>query len=159
SNVITVAFKWPDAKFAAGMANAFVQAYLDTNVDLRNFPARQYTSYFESRANDAHAALEKAQQKLSQFQRDNGIVNGAARLDVETARLNDLSSQLVLMQGQAADARTRAAAGRSSVDQMQEALNNPVVAGLKVDLSREQAHLQELKSRYGANHPQVQEAN
>ncbi|MFO1228401.1 Wzz/FepE/Etk N-terminal domain-containing protein, partial [Roseateles sp.] len=42
SNVINVLFKGQDPRFAAGMANAFVQAYLDTAIELRVDPAKQY---------------------------------------------------------------------------------------------------------------------
>jgi uncharacterized protein involved in exopolysaccharide biosynthesis len=35
SNVITVTYKAADPKFAAALANAFVQAYLETNIEMR----------------------------------------------------------------------------------------------------------------------------
>ena len=41
---------------------------------------------------------------------------------------------------------------------MQEVLNNPLIGGLKADLSRNEARLQELNSKFGDSHPQVVEA-
>ena len=41
SSVISVIFSSPDPKFSAALANAFVQAYLDTTLDLRVNPAKQ----------------------------------------------------------------------------------------------------------------------
>jgi len=38
-----------------------------------------------------------------------------------------------------------------------EVLNNPVIGGLKADMSRQEAKLKELTARYGNAHPQVQE--
>jgi uncharacterized protein involved in exopolysaccharide biosynthesis len=35
SNVISIAFKAPDPALAAAVANAFAQAYIDTNIELR----------------------------------------------------------------------------------------------------------------------------
>ena len=78
------------------------------------------------------------------------------RMDVETQRLNDLSSQLVAIQAAAADASSRQAqASAGSADKLQEISNHPVVAGLRGDLSRMEAKLQELSSRLGDGHPQV----
>lgn len=159
SNVISVGFKARDPNAAAGFANAFVQAYLDTSIELSVDPARRYSGFFDARAKAARDALEASQTKLSEYQQANGIVNGDERLDIETSRLNDLSTQLVMMQTLSAESSSRQyQAAKGNGDQLQETLGNAVVGGMKVDLSREEAHLQELRARYGDNHPQVIEA-
>jgi chain length determinant protein EpsF len=159
SNVITVTYKAPDPAFAAALANAFVRAYLDTALELRVEPARQYSGFFEKRSADARAALSAAQTRLSEYQAANGIVGSDERLDVETARLNDLSAQLVGLQTLASDSSSRSteATGGNS-ERLSDAMNNPVIGGLKVDLSRSEANLQQISTRLGANHPQVVEA-
>jgi chain length determinant protein EpsF len=158
SNVITISYKAPDAKFAAVLANAFVHAYLETALELRVDPARQYSGFFDKRILEARATLQAAQTKLSDFQQANGIVGGDERLDVETSRLNDLSAQLVMMQTLATDSTSRnsqAVNGKSET--LSDTMNNPVIGGLKVDLNRAEAHLQELGTRLGPNNPQVVE--
>lgn len=159
SNVVTVNYKAADPKFAAALANAFVQAYLETNIEMRVEPARLYSSFFDQRAKDARDSLEKAQGKLSEFQREKGIIATDERLDVENARLNELSSQYVGLQSLASDSGSRQTAARgSSADRMQEVLTNPLIAGLKADQARLEAKLQELTSKLGENNPQVIEA-
>ncbi|MFM7534090.1 MAG: chain length determinant protein EpsF, partial [Rubrivivax sp.] len=156
SNIITVSYTAQDPRFAAGMANAFVQAYLDTALELRVSPARQYAAFFDVRSKEAREALEAAQAKLSNFQRNNQLVANDERLDIETTRLNELSSQLVSMQAVSSDSSSRQAqASGSSAEKMQEVLNNPVINALKADISRTDARLQEVSSRLGDNHPQV----
>ena len=157
SSVIAVEFKGSDPKSAAAIANAFVQAYLDTNLDLRVAPAREYTTFFDSRAKELRETFEKAQAKLSAFQREKGILVSDERLDVETGRLNELSAQIVAMQALSADSLSRQAQVARSGDQMQEVLTNSLVSGLKAETSRLEARLQELNSRLGENHPQVVE--
>jgi polysaccharide biosynthesis transport protein len=158
SSVIVVSYKAPDPRFAAALANAFVQAYVDTALDLRVDPARQYSTFFESRSKEAREALELAQSKLSSFQREKGIIANDERLDIENSRLNELSSQLTALQAMSAEAGSRQTqAMGSSGDRMQEVLNNGLVSGLRADLSRSEARLQELSTRFGDNHPQVQE--
>ncbi|MEN9629538.1 MAG: chain length determinant protein EpsF, partial [Pseudomonadota bacterium] len=148
----------PDPRFAAALANAFVQAYIDTALELRVDPARQYASFFDSRAKEARDVVEKAQARLSAFQRENGIVATDERLDIENARLNELSSQLTALQAMSAESSSRQAAAQGQQsDRMQEVLNNPVIAQIKADMSRSEARLQELTTRLGDNHPQVVE--
>lgn len=159
SNVIAVTYKAPDPKFAAGMANAFVQAYLETNIEMRVEPARMYSNFFDQRAKEAREALEKAQTRLSEFQKDKGIVASDERLDVENARLNELSTQYVGLQSLASDSGSRQTAARGAgADRMQEVLNNPLIAGLKADQARLEAKLQEFTSKLGERNPQVVEA-
>lgn len=156
SNVINVAYRAPDPRFAAGLANAFVQAYLETNLELRVEPAKQYSSFFDVRAKEARELVEKAQARLSEFQKDKGIIASDERLDVENARLNELSSQLVSLQALASDSGSRQAAARgASADRMQEVLGNAVIGGLKADQARLEARLQELNAKLGDSHPQV----
>ena len=159
SSVIRVAYQAPDPRFAAGMANAFVQAYIDTALELRVNPARQYTGFFDTQVKELRDALEAAQTKLSTFQKANGIIATDERLDVENARLNELSSQLVALQALAAESRSRQAqAGGDRADRTQEVLNNPVVNQIKTQIAGVEADLKQLNSRFGDRHPQVIES-
>lgn len=156
SNVISVSYDAPDPVFAAAVANAFAGAYVDTVLELRVDPAKQFNAFFDARAQESRASLETAQSRLSAFQRDNGVVTTDERLDVETQRLNELSSQLVLIQSISAEASSRQAQATSgAADKMQEVTNNPVVAALRADMSRQEARLQEISARLGENNPQV----
>ena len=158
ASIITVSFKAPDSQRAADVANAFVIAYLETDLELRVVPAKQHSSFFDSRAKQAREDLERAQSKLSNYQKEKGIVATDERLDVESARLNELSSQLVMAQTLSAESGSRQvqAEGASS-DRIQEVLNSGLIATLKGDLSRNESRLQELTARLGDNHPQVLE--
>lgn len=157
SSVIYLSYKAPDPRFAAAMANAFVQAYMDTALDLRVNPARQYAGFFDKQVKDLREALEKAQGKLSAYQKANGIVATDERLDIETARLNELSSQLVALQAVAVESRSRQAQAATAADRTQEVLSNPVINSLKAELARTEGKLKELTARLGDRHPQVVE--
>jgi succinoglycan biosynthesis transport protein ExoP len=157
SSVIHVGFTSPDPKFSAALANAFVQSYLDTTLDLRVDPAKQYSSFFDSRQKELREVLEKAQARLSSYQQRHGIIANDERYDVETARLNELSSQLVAVQAITAESSSRAAQARNS-QTLGDVINNPVVQGLRADLSRAEAKFKEMNVRMGDSHPAVVEA-
>ncbi|MET0207897.1 MAG: chain length determinant protein EpsF [Burkholderiaceae bacterium] len=158
SNVLTVSYKSPTPQVAAAMANAFVKAYMATTLDMRVEPARQYAGYFDQQAKAALDKLEVARGKLSKYEQEHGIVASDERLDVESNRLNELSSQVVGLQAISAESGSRQSAANRGGDQVPEVLANPVVMQLKADLGRAESRLQELGTRYGESHPQVIES-
>lgn len=158
SSAMTLSFTAVDPAFSAAMTNALMQAYIDTTLELRVEPAKQYNNFFDDRSRRLRDALEQAQTKLSVYQQENGLLATDERFDVENTRLAELSSQALAMQAADADAVGRQAEALSNPDRMQEVLNNLVVTSLSTDLSRMEARRQELKSRLGDNNPQVVEA-
>ena len=154
--MINIGFTWPDAKASALFANSFARAYIETSLELRVEPARQYATFFNERTKAVRAELEVAQKKLSDFQRENGITAADERLDVENARLNELSSQLVAIQGQRMDSQSRQRQVSGNRDAMPEVLQNTLISSLKADLARAEAKREEVVARLGKNHPEYQ---
>ncbi|MBL8327790.1 MAG: chain length determinant protein EpsF [Rubrivivax sp.] len=158
SNVISVSYESPDPRFSAALTNAFVQAYVDTTVELRADPAKLYNNFFDNRAKELRDALEVAQKRLSSYQTKNGLLATDERLDVENHRLSELSSQLLTLQAIAVESGGRQDQAGTRPEQMSEVLNNPVVANLSAEVAREEARILELVERLGPNHPQLASA-
>lgn len=150
SNLIEVSFAANDPQFAAAITNAFVQAYVQANLDLRTGPARQNNLWYQEQIKDARAKLEDAQKRLSDYQRQKGIVAVDERLDVENSRLAELSSQLVAAQAQTYDSVSR---NHRSGEQLTDVMNNPLIQGLKADLARGESALVQISEKLGKNHP------
>lgn len=155
SNVLQIQYSSSDPREASTLANAFAKAYIDTTLQLRVEPARQSSDFFEERARAARQNLEQAQAKLSAYQKEKGIIGSDERLDVETAKLNDLAVQVTGLRGMVAESSSRSAQALSKPNELQDVLSNPVVAGLRADLLREEAKLQEMNARLGDSHPDV----
>lgn len=150
SNLVEVIYTANNPEFAAAITNAFVQAYIQANLDLRTGPARQNNMWYEAQIKDVREKLEDAQKRLSDYQRKKGIVAVDERLDVENARLAELSSQLVAAQAQTYDSESR---NRRSGDQLTDVMNNPLIQGLKADLTRGEGALVQISEKLGKNHP------
>lgn len=157
SNILEIEFASINPRFSATVANAFAQAYLDTVLELRVEPARRYTEFFEDRSRQLRERLESAQAQLSAFQRSKGIVATDERLDQETARIGELSTQLVVLQAASADSRGRQLAAGIAPEALQDVINHPVVQGLRIELGRQEARLKELSARLGDAHPTLLE--
>lgn len=155
SNVLNISYTGADPKFSAAIANAFAQAYIDTNIELRVEPARQYAAWFDERLKTLRENLEQAQARLSLYQQEHGIVATDERVDQETARLSALTTQLAATQAERADvsSRHKNSGSELSPDVMQSA----VVQGIKAELAKAEARLSEISSTIGKNHPQRQQ--
>ncbi|MDO9002237.1 MAG: chain length determinant protein EpsF [Aquabacterium sp.] len=157
SNVINVAYTGAEPNFSAAIVNAFIKAYLDVNMQLRTDPAKQYNQFFDTNAKQLREQLQATQSRLSDFQQKEGIVVTDERLDVEMARLNELSSQLVQMQSAVADSISRQAAVNAQGDKTQDVMMNPLVSTLKANLVQQENQLEQLSTKLGDEHPQVRE--
>ena len=102
--------------------------------------------------------LYEAQQRASDFQRRNGITTMDEKLDVEDARLADLSAQVVSLQAKAGEAQRRRSEAAASPDRMEEVLKDTTVGALAAALSVQEARQNELLERLGDRHPQVIES-
>lgn len=159
SSVVDISFKGADPQFVAAIANAFSDEYQKINIQLKVDPMKKAALYFDSQIKLLRDNVEVAQSKLSKYQQDNGIVSLDNRLDVESNRLNDLSAQLVVAQGQSMEAMSRQsmAAGSSSADSPDVA-SNPLIQNLKIGLGNAESKFAEVSQRLSSNHPQYQSA-
>ena len=98
--------------------------------------------------------VETAQAKMSKYQQEKGITGVLGNMDVENARLNDLSSQLVAVQAQASEANSRLSNVRGNGVTSPDVASNMVIQGMKVEISRAEVKLSELSKRVGPSHPQ-----
>lgn len=150
SSAISIEYSGADPRFAAIVANAFAKAYIDTNLEMRVAPAKETTAWYDQQIGQLRAKLDEAQQKLTAYQREKGLVESDQRLDVETARMAELAAQMVSAQSAAFDASSRV---RDSGN-LPEVINNPVVQNLKAQTAAADGKLAELGRRVGPNHPE-----
>ncbi len=153
SNIVSISYAAGDATSAAQVANAFAQAYIDVTVELKVEPARQYAIWFGEQGKALRAGLESAQAALSAYQQEKGIVSSDERYDTETLRLGELSTQLLRVQVETSDARNKQRSGMAA-DTLPDVMANAVVAGLRSEIAKQEAKLQETALNLGRNHPQ-----
>jgi len=154
SNVISVSFNSRDPQLAAMIADAISRAYIDTNLDLRIEPARQITRWYDQQLADLRSNLVDKQNALSAYQEKHGILVSSDRLDLESAKLAELSSMLVAAQGERLNNTTRNDISRSGA----QVIDNPQIQKLYTDLAQAQAKLADLANTVGENHPQYRQA-
>lgn len=158
SSVVGISFQGSDPQFAAAVANAFAEEYQRISVQLKSDPMKKASSYFVEQSKLLRDNLEVAQSRLSKYQQEHGIVSVDNRLDVESARLNDLSSQLVAAQTMAMEARSRGSVAQGRGGESPDVNNSPLVQNSRVTLAAAESRLADLGQRLSTNHPQYQSA-
>ena len=107
SQVLTLAFTSPDPKLSAAVADAFAEAYINQSLELQVEPARRNAQWFDGQLKDLRARHEEKQRLLTVYQREKGLVSVDERLDVESRRLQELSTALVEAQTNTYDVESR----------------------------------------------------
>jgi len=160
SRLLKVGFNSPNAEFSAAVANAFMNAFLDANVQLKAAPARTETTWLQGQLTELRDTLAQAEAKLSAYQQEKGIVATDERMDHETQTLSDLTLQLAGAQSEsyAADARRRqlqkfASGGTGAADVPADVVTSPVVMRLREDIAQREAKLRDMSRELGPNHP------
>jgi len=158
SNVISLSFTGRDPQYAADVVNYFAKAYINTNIEITVEPAKQVSYWFNDQTKQLRVALELAQQKLSKFERENGIVGGKDRFDIESARLAELNRQLIAAEAERSQqqSRLRSGAPLGASEELPEVQNNPLIQRLKIDVVALEGKLADLSTKVGQNHPQYQ---
>jgi len=157
SSVIEIEYTGADPVFAAAVANAFAQAYMETNIAIKVESARQYAQFFNEQTRDYLDKLETAQRSLSEYERQHALLVNNNQIDIENQQLTDLQTQLTLAMTKLADSDSRHS-NVDAVNTLPEVMANPLITSLKADLARKEADLSQMLGKYGPNHPLVIEA-
>jgi chain length determinant protein EpsF len=164
SRIVDVYFAAADPDFAARVANAFAEAYIKTKIEMAVGPARETTAWLSEQLNPLRAKVEAGHTALTSYQQNNNIIATDERLDIETARLQTLSEQLLAAQTDLQDAENREkqledlkTSGRS-LETLPEIAGNSFIQNVKAEMLRKENELAELASELGKKHPQYQRA-
>jgi uncharacterized protein involved in exopolysaccharide biosynthesis len=144
SNVIDISWAGRSPSEAALVANAFAQAYIDTNLHLRTAPARRDSAWFDQQLATLHERVEKAQARLAEYQQKAGIISSGEQGDYERQRLAEMSAQLA-----AAETRDHGAVG--------DVVQSPLVNNMRAEVARLESKVQEASASMGPNHPKMRE--
>ncbi|MEP6546693.1 MAG: chain length determinant protein EpsF [Gammaproteobacteria bacterium] len=164
SHVINIDVGAFDSELSATLANAFADAYIQTSLELKADPARRQGEWFAQQLKSLRSSLEAAQTKMSDFQRNSGVVGTNDQIDIENTRLAELSTQLIAAQSTMYETQNKLkqmtrATQLDKLDEMPDLSSNVLLQNLKADLVRAQGKLAETAARFGNNHPEYVSAD
>jgi capsular exopolysaccharide synthesis family protein len=94
TRMLSVQFDSTDPRLAAAVANAMIENYIEYNFRLKYDATRQATAFLEKQLDELKAKVEKSQQALVDYERQNSIVSVGEKESVAEQKLADLSKDL-----------------------------------------------------------------
>ena len=158
SSILLISYKSNDTDLAALVANAFADVYQQKSIQLKVEPAQKAAEYLGDQTKRLREDLQVAQEKLMQYKQGKGLTSESTNLDVESDRLNELSTQLVNVQSQSVEATSRQQSTQGNADSSPDVAADPIVQNLKIQLSQAESKFSETAQRLGPSHPQYQSA-
>lgn len=153
SNLVELTFQAQDPELAAAMANAIVDSFVDTALDLRGQTAEQYEKAYGRQTEVARKRLMAAQAAWQEYQRKNKTLISESRLNTESARLAELSNKTATLRAAVEEARIKERQGRARGDRPPSAAEDKVWAALVTQEQMVVAEIGEVSRRLGKSHP------
>ena len=157
--LMQIGYRSADPQLAADAANAITQSYLEHSYEIRLRSSAGVASFMERQIEELKAKMERSSHALSGFERELNVINPEEKTNILSARLLQLNTEYTNAQTE----RLKQEAGYQSVSggSFDAALAAPQGEALrKLAEHRDEAAelFAEVKSRYGANHPEYRKA-
>lgn len=169
SRLVKISFDSPDPGTAAKIANAVAQTYISWNLERRFEASAAARKYLEDRLAQTRAALEASQQKGSEYDQSNGLINiGGAASDpktgstgesIDAADLSALDQSLSAATAARIQAQQHWSQAQSTADgSLPELISDSAYQSLRAARDTAMAEYQENLKLYRPNFPSMVEA-
>lgn len=154
SYAIAINYSSPEPRTAAAVANAVMDAYLNGQREARTATTERAAELLGERLQELRGQVVAAESAVADYRARHRLFAASSDSSITQQQLSVLDAELASARAAqaAADAR-RFAIRRQSADGIQEALNSPVVSGLRQQRAELGATAAELSTRYGPSHP------
>jgi succinoglycan biosynthesis transport protein ExoP len=161
SRLVTVSFSSPDAVLSARVANAFGEAFIQTNLD-RRFESSSYArTFLESRIAQTKAKLEDAERQLVAYASEQQIINvkdgtGGAAQSLTATNLSSMNSALAVAKAArvTAEAKWRQASTGALMG-LPEVLQNPTIQQLTQERAKLNSEYQQKLRLFKPDFPEM----
>jgi capsular exopolysaccharide synthesis family protein len=153
--LMLVSYRSKDKRLAADVANGIAQSYLEHTYNIRYRAAAGLSGFMEKQQEELRAKMERSSAALAQFERELNIISPEEKTNILSARLLQLNEEYTKAQ---ADRVKKEAAYTSMQSGATEAAHvssqGEALRKLTESLNEAQQKFAEIKTRYGANHPE-----
>jgi polysaccharide biosynthesis transport protein len=157
--LLLINYRSPDPQLAADAANAIAQSYLEHTYNIRLRSSASLSEFMEKQLDELKAKMERSSQALAGFERVLNVINPEEKTSILSSRLLQLNTEYTSAQGD----RLRKEAAYESVrgGSMESALATPqgeALRHLSEHLNDAREQFGEIKTHFGANHPEYKRA-
>jgi succinoglycan biosynthesis transport protein ExoP len=157
--ILLISYQSPDKRLAADVANGIAQSYLEHTYTIRYRASAGLSQFMEKQLEELRAKMERSSAALLQFEREMKIINPEEKTNIVSARLLQLNEEYTTAQGD----RVRKEAAYSSIRggtmaAAQVSTQGEALRKLTDSLNEARQKFAEVKTHYGANHPEFKRA-
>jgi polysaccharide biosynthesis transport protein len=155
TRMVVVSFESTDPHEAALFVNTLINDYIESNFQSKYNATRQATGWMESQLDELKLKVEKSQQAMVAYERQNNIVNLGEKQTVTESRFEDLSREFNQAQSDRLTKESLYKMVASNDAQVGFLQGNGLLASLEakeVDLKEQ---FSEALSQYGPTYPKV----
>lgn len=157
--IVTVGVTTKDGEKSARIADAVVEAFLETSGDLQARTATRATGELTGRLDDMRARVGEAEQAVADYKSEHDIVDAQGRR-ISEDEISSLSERLSQARAHTAELTARAdSAGETEVEDilggtLPEQVDSPVLTELLAQHAAQRRQAERLSSRLGPLHPE-----
>ncbi|MDH7785954.1 uncharacterized protein involved in exopolysaccharide biosynthesis/Mrp family chromosome partitioning ATPase [Ochrobactrum sp. 19YEA23] len=151
SYTIFISYRASDPVYAAKVANAFANAYLDHQVDVQQSAAKRVSEWLGEKLVTLRNDLETAERAAEDFRQKSGLAGDQGQMTFQAQRVAALNTEIVAATGAVSSAEARlqtaqALKGGSDTPALAEVLASPAIQQLRNEEARVERQLGELKT-------------
>lgn len=160
SEIMAISYTSPSPTLSASVANGFAQAFLQVDLELRVDPARRNAQWFAAQLNKLRQNLTEAEEELTDYQKEVGIVTLDAAQENDQQKIQNLEERVSETVTELSDLNSRVKEfqvfGNSggNIDSLPSSLMTAELANLRSELGNIDAAIATISGRVGENHPQ-----
>jgi polysaccharide biosynthesis transport protein len=157
--LLLISYRSDDPQLAADATNAIAQSYLEHTYNIRMRSSASLATFMEKQIEELRVKVERSSQALIGFERELNVINPEEKTNILAARLLQLNIEYTNAQGD----RLKKEAANDSVKggSLEAALATAQGDGLRrlvEHLNDAREHFVEVKTHFGANHPEYKKA-
>jgi polysaccharide biosynthesis transport protein len=155
THMLVVGVESSDPELAARTANTLVSTYIDYSFRDKYDTTRQASGFMEQQLDELKAKVEKSQQVLVDYERQNSMFNTGEKQNVQEQMLSDLSRDLTAAQSDRMQKESLYNQVRSDRSQMALLVHNDLLQKLEEQGAALKGQYTEALGQYGPNFPKV----
>lgn len=163
TQIIKVSYSHTDSEQAAKIANAFIAAYLEDQGETRQRATREASEWLQEKLGKLQAQVRASQERVEAYKLKHNIVqiDGKAFGDHE---IIEYTKQVMAVRAEVAEGEARLRLMKTTANDPErmlaaaKALQSTVMNEFRQQYALIQRNLGQLVSRYGAQHPEVENA-
>jgi succinoglycan biosynthesis transport protein ExoP len=157
--LLLISYRSNDPLLAANVSNAIANSYLEHTYNIRFRASASLSAFMEKQIEELRAKMERSSAALAQFERELNVINPEEKTSILSARLLQLNTEYTNAQ---ADRVRKEAAFQSvksgSLDAAMVSTQGESLRRLTERLNETQEKFAEVKTHFGANHPEYKKA-